>query len=52
MGNDMSEEKKISCNGCKSDIKKPYGVPFECVDGHTYCAACFVDRSINGPKTR
>jgi hypothetical protein len=43
---DESDLSALLCDGCKFEIKKPYGVPFKCVDGSTYCAGCFVDRSM------
>ena len=41
-----NQQSRVLCDGCKFEIKKPCGVPFECVDGSTYCAGCFVDRSM------
>ncbi len=39
-------DKPLLCDGCKFEIKKPCGVQFDCVDGSTYCASCFIDRQM------
>ena len=40
-----------SCAACGFDIKHP-AIPFDCADGKTYCASCFVDRSVIGPMMK
>ena len=44
----------LLCAECGFEIKPPLGKEFNCTDGKTYCAACFVDRSMYGmqPQTK
>lgn len=35
------------CASCGFDLKHP-AIPFDCADGKTYCASCFVDNSVMG----